>query len=86
MTSVEYEQLIKQAEQLISMCEPREADYWRGFCWGLKDYFYGKSDGTNQDHFTLINLAVNGCRDPYMAAYARGYHDAFTGQGLEFKG
>jgi hypothetical protein len=80
----EIERLIKLAEQMICKHEPREAEYWRGLCRGLQYYSNGKSDGTNQDHFTLINLAVYGCGDPYVAAFARGYHDGFTGKGPEF--
>jgi hypothetical protein len=80
MTLVEYEQLIEQTEQMINRCEPREAEYWRGYRRGLNFYFHGKSDGSQLDHFTLINLAIQGCSDPYMAAYAGGYHDGFTGK------
>ena len=81
MTLAEYEQLIKLAEGMSYKCEPREAEYWRGFRRGLNYYFHGKSDESFQDHFTLINLASHGCEDPYVAAYARGYHDGFTGKG-----
>jgi hypothetical protein len=81
----EIERFIKLAEQMIYECEPKEAEYWRGYCCGLEYSFHGKSDGTNQDHFTLINLAVYGCEDPYMTAYACGYHDGFTGKVLEFE-
>jgi len=80
----EIEQLTKLMEQMINKRDPKEAEYWRGYCYGLKYYFHGNSNGTNQDHFTLINLAVYGCDDPYVAAYACGYHDGFTGKGQEF--
>jgi hypothetical protein len=80
----EIERLTKLMEQMIHKRDPKEAEYWRGYCWGLRCYFHGISNGTNQDHFTLINLAVHGCGDPYVAAYACGYHDGFTGKGPEF--
>jgi hypothetical protein len=80
MTLAEYEHLIELAEGMSYKCEPREAEYWRGYRRGLKYCFHGISDETNQDHFTLFNLALNGCDDTYMAAYACGYHDGFTGK------
>lgn len=80
MTSTEYERLIKLAEQMSNRCEPREAEYWRGYRRGVKYFFHSKSDMSSQDHFTLVNLALHGCEDPYMAAFARGYHDGFTGK------
>jgi hypothetical protein len=80
MTSNEYERLIKLAEQMSNRCEPREAEYWRGYRRGVKYFFNNKSDMSSQDHFTLVNLAIHGCEDPYMAAFARGYHDGFTGR------
>jgi hypothetical protein len=86
MTLAEYEQFIELAEQMMHRCEPREAEYWRGYLRGIKYSFRGKSDDSSQDHFTLINLAAHGCNDPYMAAYARGYHDGFTGKEPRPKG
>lgn len=77
----EIERLSRLMGQIVHKPDPSEAEYWRGYYWGLKYYLHGKSDRTSQDHFTLINLAVYGCGDPDMAAYACGYHDGFTGKG-----
>jgi hypothetical protein len=80
MTLAEYEQFSELAEQMMHRCEPREAEYWRGYHRGINYSFRGKSDDSSQDHFTLVNLVSHGCNDPYMAAYAHGYHDGFTGK------
>jgi hypothetical protein len=80
----EVERLTDLIENVIRKRDPKEAEYWRGYCLGLEYYTYGNTNGTNQDHFILVNLAVHGCGDPYVAAYACGYHDGFTGKGSDF--
>ena len=79
MTFTEFEKLLLLADRLTAECEPRKAEYWRGFRSGIQYFFKDGLPESLRDHYTLMYVATRGTGDPYFDAYARGYRDGCKG-------
>lgn len=75
----EYEIFMKMVEHLIGECEPKKAEYWRGYRQGFRFHFEGKLEESFENHYHLLNSADDSSGDPYIDAYARGYRDGCEG-------
>ena len=78
MTHMEFENLRLLADRLTGICEPKKAEYWKGYRSGIEFHFqYGLQESL-PDHFSIVDTARrNGSRD--IDAYVRGYIDGCKG-------
>jgi len=81
MTSTEFENLLHRADQKIENCEPKIAEYWRGYRSGIRFYFQDVLPESLPDHYTLMYATTrrNGATYVHVDAYARGFRDGCKG-------
>jgi hypothetical protein len=78
MTYAEFESLLLRADRLASICNPRKAEYWRGYRSGIEFHFQNGQQESLPDHYSIVETARrNGSHDVH--AYARGYRDGCKG-------
>jgi hypothetical protein len=78
MTYAEFENLLLRADRLTAICNPKKAEYWRGYRSGIEFHFQNGRQESLPDHYSIIETARrNGSHDVH--AYARGYRDGCKG-------
>jgi hypothetical protein len=78
MTYAEFENLLLRADRLTAICNPKKAEYWRGYRSGIEFHFQNGQQESLPDHYSIIETARrNGSHDVH--AYARGYRDGCKG-------
>jgi hypothetical protein len=77
MTYAEFENLRLRADRLTAICNPKKAEYWRGYRSGIEFHFQSQQESL-PDHYFIVEIARrDGSRD--VLAYARGYRDGCNG-------
>ena len=75
-----FDALLNLIDRMIDTSEPRRAEYYRGYRCGIQANVLGTQEESVQAHFSLLHDASDGDHsDPYLEAYARGYHDGCKG-------
>ena len=80
MDDADLEILVDLADRKIQRSTPTAAEYWRGFCKGIKVYFQQSMDLSFPDGQLLVDIADREYGDPRLEAYARGYCDGCKGR------
>jgi hypothetical protein len=78
MTYMEYEKLLLMADRLTSICNPRKAEYWKGYRSGIEAHFQNGQQESLPDHYSIMEVARRN-RSSDVHAYARGYRDGCKG-------
>lgn len=78
MTYMEYEKLLLMADRLTSICNPRKAEYWKGYRSGIEAHFQNGQQESLPDHYSIMEVARSN-RSCDVHAYARGYRDGCKG-------
>ncbi len=77
MDSKDFRFMLDLVDRRIERSTPTTAEYWRGYCQGLKEYFHQAEDDSARYRFEAID---DDRREPYVEAYARGYCDGLKGK------
>jgi len=75
----EYDALFGLIDQMIETSEPRRAEYFRGYRWGLRFYVHGALEISAQEHSQLCDTRDKPSGDHYLDAFAHGYRDGCRG-------
>jgi len=79
MDGTEFGNLLDWIGQMIEKSTPKEAEYWQGYCQGIKFYYRGGRI-TVRDHYHLRKIADMASSDPYRVANLCGYRDGCDGK------
>lgn len=77
MDGADFEILLDLLERKIHRSSPTTAEYWRGYCQGIKEYFHHKTEESAYGHHHLNTGKDHG--RPHLESYARGYCDGLKG-------
>lgn len=77
MDGADFEILLDLLERKIHRSSPTTAEYWRGYCQGIKEYFHHKTEESAYGHHHLNTGKDHG--RPNLESYARGYCDGLKG-------
>ena len=78
MTYMEFEKLRLQADRLTAVCNPRKAEYWKGYRSGIEFHFRNGQPESLPDQYAVVEVARRN-RSNDVHAYARGYLDGCKG-------
>ena len=78
MTYMEFENILLRADRLTAICNPKKAEYWRGYRSGIEFHFQNGQQESLPDHYSIVEIARRN-RSNDVHAYARGYRDGCKG-------
>ena len=78
MDSTDFKFLLELVERKIQRSMPTTAEYWRGYCRGIREHFHHIGEEFARDHDHEFIDKDRG--EPYFEAYARGYCDGLKGR------
>lgn len=77
MDSSDVKILLDLVDRKIHRSTPTTAEYWRGYCQGIKEYFHHRMEESVCDHRHKMIDKDHG--NPCEGSYARGYRDGLKG-------
>ncbi len=77
MDTTDFRFLLDMVDRRIERSAPTTAEYWRGYCQGIKEYFHQAAEESPRDRCDAIDADQG---EPYVEAYARGYCDGLKGK------
>lgn len=80
MDGTDFKILIDLIARKIERSTPVTAEYWRGYCQGIKTYFQQRLGVPAFAQLKLLEIESKGQGGSYPEAYARGYWHGSNGE------
>lgn len=77
MDSTDFKILLDLVDRRIQRSTPTTAEYWRGYCRGIREYFHHIEEEFARDLHEFVDKDRG---EHFFEAYARGYCDGLNGR------